>query len=48
MTQGQKGPLEEIFSNPLTPVRMNLNNFKQIVISSPKIYQGNENLDIDN
>ena len=44
MTQGQKSPLEAMFSNPLTPVRMNLNSFKQIVISTSKIYPGNENL----
>jgi hypothetical protein len=44
MTQSQKSPLEATFSIPLTPIRMNLNNFKQIVISDPKICPGNENV----
>jgi len=33
-----------VFHPPLVPIGINLNNFKQIVISSPKIYPGNENL----
>lgn len=44
MPQGQKSLLEAMFSIPLVPIGINLNNFKQIVISSPKIYPGNENL----